>query len=294
MWKVDAADIGFHLPRNGFHTHKARTQERLVITDAIHRRHYGVDVSVIGKDRHLSGCAERLADLGLRCSCLFQYAITLTLPHRSVHNCTYLLSSQLISERRIGLSPVFFRKFGLQKFSYVAIDSFFGIALHSRVDGGINFQSVGVKIIRIAVFLEIFIAPATQRVCGPSNRIDNVLSFVPDRIIRSIGALHHHIAAQKFAKERGNTILMISTVKVQCQRLCTVLAIFSIGKISCFYHLCQNNISTLNTPCGITNGIEKRGGFAQTNQCSRLSYRQIFGFFIKISISCRLDTDGIM
>ena len=95
----------------------------------------------------------------------------------------------------------------------------FGIALHERVYGGINFQSVGIYIIGLSVFLFVFVTPAIEWVVYPVDRVLYIFGHVPLWIVRLLRIFCHHISPQEVAEVSSNAVLMVSYVEVKVQGL---------------------------------------------------------------------------
>ena len=90
-----------------------------------------------------------------------------------------------------------------------------GIFLHLRVDGGVNLQTVFIDIIRSAVGFQIAVAPAAQRVCGPLNRVFDVLCL--RRVAAAVGFCGVHLNTQELAEIGSRTLLVVNTVEVEAQ-----------------------------------------------------------------------------
>ena len=66
MTVIDTPDVGLHVACLGIHAHEAGAQERLVVADAVERRHHRVLVAFQGIDRHLDRLVECCFNLGIR------------------------------------------------------------------------------------------------------------------------------------------------------------------------------------------------------------------------------------
>ena len=96
----------------------------------------------------------------LRRSGRLHAAVTFALEHGTFHDAVNLFRCELVRERRVRLGSVLLEKLGLQISCHMAINSLLSIALHARVYRRIDLQTVGVKVIRLAVFLKVFVAPS--------------------------------------------------------------------------------------------------------------------------------------
>ena len=87
---------------------------------------------------------------------------------------------------------------------------------------------------------------------------------------------------------------MVCTVEVQRQRFGSIPAILTPAEITCLHHLREHHIASVACTVRIAYRIEERRVLAQSYQGSRLAERQVLRLLIKIGISRRLDTHGIM
>ena len=99
-------------------------------------------------------------------------------------------------------------------------DSRFGISLHAGIDGRINFQTVGIQIIRRTVGFTIFPAPAVKRIGCPCNRVINKLLPLPTAIIFAVGFASGHHLANMLAEIWSDTGLMTDTCEMGLNRKC--------------------------------------------------------------------------
>ena len=112
--------------------------------------------------------------------------------------------------------------------------------LHTRIDGGVNFESVFVKIIRFAVGLAVIFAP------------------------------REHVLTQVFAKISGKAVLMILLRKVghiNRHHLARIVN-FLRNEIG-FEHLMQHHVAPLHGVFGVAHGVVVRGGFEHAHQHRR-------------------------
>src|SRR5574344_2477288 len=63
MHEIQSSGISFHGSCLRIHTHKSCTEERLIVSDGIHRCHHGINISMLSKDGHIGRGVERLAYL---------------------------------------------------------------------------------------------------------------------------------------------------------------------------------------------------------------------------------------
>ena len=147
--------------------HESRAQERLVVTYRVNRRHDGINLAVIGEDAHLSLRPERLHDLFLGRSCGLHQTITLTLANGTHQNLVHLLLRKIARIRCILLTAILLVECRLQILDHMFLHSLLGIRLHPGIDGGMHFQTIGIDIIRVAIFLVVLVTPAIQWILLP-------------------------------------------------------------------------------------------------------------------------------
>ena len=122
---------------------------------------------MVGEDAHLCWCVERFVYLVVRSSLLLHHTPSLALLHRSSHYVVILLRRQVAGVGRVALAAVLAVEGRLQIFHHMFVNSFLGIALHTRVDSGINLQSVGIDVVCLSVLLRVLVAPSVERVVIP-------------------------------------------------------------------------------------------------------------------------------
>ena len=174
------------------------------------------------------------------------------------------------------------------------ISSLFSILLHAGIDGGINLQSVGVDIVSLTIFLAVLITPSIKRVVLPGNGVNVVLNHVPRWIVRALGLLGHHVAAQEITEVCSNTILMVSHMELQVQGFSGVLIVFLLRNVIGLEHLVEHHITTLQGTVGMTDRVKVGRILTQAYEHRRLGDGKVFGILIKIGIRGSLDTYGIM
>ena len=169
MCVVESAYVCLHRSRLRIHTHKASTQIRLHIAYAVYRCHHGVDIAMIGEESHLCRRMERAVNFFIACARSFQCSIAFALKHSTFHNLVNLFLCQCGGKRSVRFALLLLEELRLQVASHMSINCLFGIALHTRVDGGVHLQAVGIEIVRRAVLLAIFVAPSVERIVHPCN-----------------------------------------------------------------------------------------------------------------------------
>ena len=134
--------------------------------------------------------------------------------------------------------------------------SLLSVFLHTRIDGGINLQAIGIDTIGFAIFLIILVAPSVQRVCLPVDGVNVILDHVPRRIIRTLGLLRHDIATQEVTEINSYAILVVSHMEFQIQRLSGIFLKLLIRQISRLFHLAEHYVATLLRTVWIAHRVE--------------------------------------
>ena len=189
---INTTHISLHITITRIHRHKAGTQEAFMVTDRVHRRHDRIDRSVPGEYTHIDRCIEHFAYLIFLLPCLFHSPVTVSLMHGTHHNRIHFTRTKVDRERSLFLLSVSLNKSRLQIFTEMLTDSFFRILLHTGVDRRIYFQTVGIKIIILAISFLILVAPTIERIGFPSQRIFIKLLFLPTSVLTTIWFFASH------------------------------------------------------------------------------------------------------
>ena len=112
-----------------------------------------------------------------------------------------------------------------------------GIFLHAAVDGGIDFQSVGIHIVMLSFAVGILVAPAIQRVGLPSQRVFIEILPLPTGIITALWLLGHKYAAKHLTQIGCTSLLVIYAMEFQRERLLTELLCLGLRQVPGFLHL---------------------------------------------------------
>ena len=275
-------------------TNKASTQEWFVIFYRVDWCHNRIHLSMIGKDGHVGRRTEWLLDIILSNTVFTHHPVTLTLTDGAVEDLLYLGRSQVIGIRCILLIPVLLIERWLEELHHMLIGGILSVFLHTRVDGGMHAQAIGIDAIRLTILLLVFVAPTVQRIWFPINWVNVILHHIPRSIQSLFRFLGHHITTQEITEIGSNTILMIADMEMQLDGFCTIFLVVSLWECTSLHHLSEHHISTLTTPLWISDGIIIRRVLTESNQGGSLIDRQILRLLAEISIWCRLDTNRIM
>ena len=219
MIVVESAHISFDSSCLRVHTHKSGSKKRLNISYAVHGRHGSVHITMIGEHSHFGRCMESTAYLLIGGSGSLHVTIALTLKHRPIENLPNLCLRKCCCVRRIRFATVLLIESRLQILGHMLIDSLLGILLHTRVDCRIDFQAIGVDIVRRTILFKVLVAPPIERIRYPSNGVEDKLILIPRRIISPFRLFGHHVLTQILTKIDSHTILMVSTMEIEHQRL---------------------------------------------------------------------------
>ena len=133
---------------------------------------------MVGEDAHLHRRVEGVFDLLLGVSGFAHEAIALGLFHGTVHDAFDLFWLEVTREGCIGFLALFFEE-TLLHVLHVLCYGFFSVALHARVDSGVNAQSVLIDVVVGTVGLGVLVAEAVERVVVPHVFVDLILLLVP-------------------------------------------------------------------------------------------------------------------
>ena len=266
----------------------------LVILDGIQRSHDGIFFSFIREDLHLMLGIESLHDFAFRISGFLHGAVTVALMDGTVQNFLYLFFRQLIGIRSSLTSFLLLEETWLQVLGDVFVYSFFGITLHTRIDGRIDFQSVSIYIVVRAVLFRILVAPAVQRICFPGNGIFVILLSLPSPVIALVRLLGCHDATQVFTEVSGQTVFVVYRLELQGQRQCFQRITFGLCQIIGFPHLVEHDVSSSTAALIETARVIERRILTHTYQGSGFLHREVFRVFAEISLGSRLDTNRIV
>ena len=171
---------------------------------------------------------------------------------------------------------------------------FLGIALHARVDGGVNFQAIGVDVIFLAIGLSVLLTPSIKRIGFPSNRVVDVGLIVPRGIVAQHRLLSRHYSAQLLAEIWGNAVLVVDAVEIERQRLCLEFGSLGFGDKVGFEHLLEHHVAAILTTLGVAHRIEVRRVFEHTHQRCSLLHSEVFRLLTEIYKRSRLYANGII
>ena len=117
-----------------------------------------------------------------------------------------------------------------------------GIALHARVDGSVNPQSVGVDIVGCTIRLEVALAPASQSVFIPFRHIKIVLFFRIVVFALGFGSVHH--GAKVFSEIGGLSRVVVFDAEMRhVQRDLGDGVVFGLGEVTVFGHLSEHQVA---------------------------------------------------
>ena len=238
---VRTSDVGLHVSRARLHRHEGRTENRLVVTDRIVRRHRSVGVTflIIGEHTHLHRSGERLEDLSLGQSLFLEGAVTVAPTSGLTHDPVPCLLVYVIGERLVGLAPQIPAEVSLKVADPLG-DSLLGIFLHLVVDGRVDPQTVPVKVILASVSLLVLLKPAIQVVRGPGKRVGGIV--LDHRIVglARLSGVHH--AANHIPEIRGQTGVVVLHLIVELYRDQTDGIPLGLVQIAGLLHLADHKV----------------------------------------------------
>ena len=170
----------------------------------------------------------------------------------------------------------------------------FGIALHARIDGGIDFQAIGIEVIAASVLLLILGTPSVKRVGFPSQGVFVVFLHLPSAIFALVRFLGSQYIAQIFTEIRCGTFLVVYLAVFQFQRFFLQRIGFGRSKMPCPLHLSDYHITTITGTFIESSGVKTGRILTHSHQGSGFYDTQILRFFREISIGRHLDTYRIV
>ena len=133
-----------------------------MVEDRVAGRKNGVAHALEGEDLHLRGHIKRCAYLLLAVARLGHHTPAVALAHSALDAVVYLLAREVDIHRATSLNLAVHT--GLHHLLHVLGYGLLGIALHTRVYGGIYLQTITIDIVGLAISLEVFVTPAHNRV----------------------------------------------------------------------------------------------------------------------------------
>ena len=258
--EVDVAHPGLDMSSLRFDGHEATMHEMLHITDAVHRRHLFLDISIlIIEEFNLMGKIEIIENGVL-------VAVVL-LVQQFIIRC---LLSQILDEMGnfymafvlpgIDIAPMLIES--LLHLLHLFDGSFLGIMLHATVEGGVNLQTFGI----ISIGTVVAIILLTPRLHPVGHRFTEVVG------IAVIGILHT-IVQLDFLLLKGFALL-------RCE--------MTVAK-----HVVEHHIATTEGILRIDARIIIGGGLEQSYQNGRLVGGEMLGSSAEIGLGSGLDAKGI-
>ena len=238
---------------------------------------------------HLHRRIECLSYLRLALSLLFHPPIPVGLLHGTSENTIGFLLRYQPRERRIPFAFALFEETFLQVVQ-VFCHRLFCIALHTRIDGGVYFQTVLVDIVVRTVGLGILLAEAIQRVVVPLIAVDGILLFVPLRVValfRFFGGQH---ATQILSEIGSQALLVVHRRIMQFYRQCLQRIALGTSDILIFAHLAQYGVASVEGTLMAANRVVERRVLTHTDQHGRLLYFQVCRCGGEIDLRSRFDT----
>ena len=168
---VGSADIGLHVSGARLYRHESASEYGLVVAYGVVGGHGGVDVSLVVPCEHPH--PRRLAELGVDLGVALAGAVLQTVAvapaTRLLHQHLGRLVVDAVGEGLVALPAHLLVEEVLQVASEVFVDRLLGVLLHLVVDGGVDAQSVAVKVVARAVGLPVLVEPSVYGVLPPAE-----------------------------------------------------------------------------------------------------------------------------
>ena len=173
-------------------------------------------------------------------------------------------------------------------------DGIFGILLHSRINGRIDFQSVCIEIVMRTVFLDILLAPAIEGIGFPVERVLVILLHLPSPIVATVRLLGCQYPTQVFPEVGGLSFVMVYPMVLQSKRQGLQRVTLTLADVRGLTHLVKHDVAASAYPIGPAHRVVERRVLAHTHQCSRLFGFQVARQASEVSKCGSLDADGIV
>ena len=166
---IGPSHIGFDVPGERFYGHECSTEETFVVAYGIVRRHQSIHITLAVPSEYAHFCLfpESLADFVLRCPFLFHTSVPVAPPAGLAHQTVNGFLVHLAIERSLAVTPLLAVEGLLEVLAKMLCHSLFRISLHIGVDGGIDAETVAVKVIFGPVSLAVLFEPSVQTVIFP-------------------------------------------------------------------------------------------------------------------------------
>ena len=166
--------------------------------------------------------------------------------------------------------------------------------MHTGIDSGINFQTIGVDVVFRAIGLRVFLCPAVERIAFPCDRVIDESLVVPRWIVgaRRLLGLQHE--AEFLAEIGCETLFVVHLVEVEHQRELLERIHLLRGEHISLFHLLKHGVSASAGAFVVSHRIEIRRVLHHTDKGSRLLDAQVFRFFAEIDIGGTLDAHSVV
>ncbi len=274
MGEIGASYIRLDMPRVRVHRHKTATQVVFQPAYRVHGRQNRIDHAIVREHLHLHRCIERLTNLCLALALLFHTPIAVGLTHGTRKNAIRFLLRYQPREGRIPLA------FALTEETFLQVVQVFcyrllGIALHTGIDGGIDFQTILIDIVVRTVGFGILLAKTVQRVVVPLIAVDGILLLVPLRVVALLGLFGGQHPTQILTEIGSQALLVVHRRIVQLDRQSLQRIALGTRDILVLAHLAQYGIASVERTLVTANRIVERRILAHTDKHRRFLYLEI-------------------
>ncbi|OAV72401.1 hypothetical protein Barb7_03113 [Bacteroidales bacterium Barb7] len=135
---VNAADVGFHMSRLCVHRHEGGAKETFVVADGVPRSHHRVNHAPPTENAHLHRLLKLFLYIVFPHAALFEGAVAVGLAHGVEHDGINLSRRKVSGEGSIRASVLLVGECRLEEAADMFAHGFFGVLLHTGVDGGID------------------------------------------------------------------------------------------------------------------------------------------------------------
>ena len=260
---VDAAHVGADVSGAGLDGHQARVEELLAVDERVPGTHGGVLGALPGEDAHLDLLVEGFADFLLAEACGLEAAVAVAVLHGLGEEVLLLLGGDVAEGVALAGSELALEG-GLYLLAEVFAHGLLGIALHARVDGGVDLQAVLVHVVVVAIGFAVVLAPVFH---------------VGADVLAQIGCQAVVVALGRVARHVDGFLLVDGQAVV--------------AEVAVVVHLGEDDIAALQRVVGVQHGAVGRGGFEQSHEYGGLVDVQLGGRLVEEGLRGGLDAEGI-
>ena len=186
--------------------------------------------------------------------------------HGAIEDLLALLLGDGGREGSVGAVALLSEEGGLQVAPEVFGHGLLGVLLHAGVDGGVDLKSIGVEVVGFAVGLLVFVAPAIEWVCLPSQGVVEELLGLPFGVVAPVGLFGHEGEAEVLAEVGRGAVGVVRLCVMQDDGEGAERVAGCLCHEARFDHLAEDGVAALQGALGVAYGVVIRGVFTHADQ----------------------------